>query len=231
MLALIAVCLFVIVYRQRREWWLVAVVVAASVVYLSWPVGAVMAAPMMLVLLPGLLRLDRAGWIRLAVSGVVIALLAGPQFYTILMHADLQGFSSVGGSGIDWAKEGVKGCKNLLSFAIEIHPLILFGGAAGLCFLPDKRFRWAWAVMMLMMLLLSAFGEMWKPQFQLRRTGIPLAYLALVPAALAADDWMSGERLGARIRSAALIAVLFYTGIHGCKEYANHPQTGAMFRT
>ena len=230
MLAPISACLFTLVYQSRKGWGPWVILVVLSVLYLAWPVGVVMALPLILCLLPGVLTLDRGGWLKLGGAAIVIAVLAWPQFSALIFYANLSSFSGAGSETIHWALEWNRGWRNLLNLVLEVNPVILFAGGLGIWLLPDRTFRRMWGGMMVLLLILAGWGEMWKPQFQLTRAAIPLVYIAIVPAALVVDQYFSSTYLRGRVLAAGVLAMLFYTGINASRIYHNDHLAGAPYR-
>ena len=197
------------------------VIILSSVAFLSWPGAAVMAAPIAL----GVVAAWRAWTARRTVFLSVCAggaiLLSLPFITGLLVHSQAVSYAAMGGAATPWTYDLLRGLEELAQHLFRAHPLILFLGLAGVLMLPIRGPRAFWTVTLGGLLLLSAWGETWKPQLQLSRAAIPLMWAATVPAALAIERLISTpDRWLAPVR-AALLVLLALGGLGTIRTYAN----------
>lgn len=182
----------------------------------QWPPGLIMAA----LVVPGALwnlRRWRARPVgRLALAGLVLALLLVPEALTILHGHDLLDFVAKG------SPVSATGCRPLPGWPvwfealrktvgtrlIETHPLIACWGVAGLAVLPWRRPRRWFLPPIVLLLLLSAWGPLLFPKLQLERMAIAATVLAAVPAALWTGRLLQTRRPALAVVRAGTLALL-----------------------
>lgn len=98
-----------------------------------------------------------------------------------LKHS-ISGSLSIDKSRIGEAKEILRSARQLLA---KVNPLLVVLLLPGILLLQDKRKRQLFSTTIAFLLFLAFFGELLKPQLELRRMIIPASYLACIPAAVA----------------------------------------------
>lgn len=177
---------------EQRPGWKLALLFAASLVgFLSWPAAVVMAlAPAAAVLLEGGWRSPR----RFAVlsGGAALAALAlAPSAVAVALHGGVGRLAAVETPAPALADILLAGVHNLRAVIRHGHPLLVFVGLATLSAWPDRRARVIFGATVLGLAAVTGWGEMWKPEFQLRRAEVPMWMAAAVPAALACERLLS----------------------------------------
>ena len=101
------------------------------------------------------------------------------------------------------------------SFFAKINPLLLLFVFPGIVLLRDRSLRLVWSLTMGFLLVVAIWGDLLKPQLELRRMIIPASFLACLPAALALFSFLqhvAGVLVGARraptMREKAVSALL-----------------------
>jgi hypothetical protein len=217
--------LYRVLWLDRRELWAGAILVISSVLFLAWPASAIIA----MAIVPGVVcsarRWSRPNLIFLAACAGAIAVLCLPQVLTILRVTDVGGFSKIN-TWQDWSfwDAFLKGFSVLADHGHRAHPVLVIFGLLGVWFLPAPGMRWLVGPVLVGLAIVSGWGAGWKPQFSLARAGIPLFYLAALPA---------GFWLGQILRQpgslwaparALVLAVLIFGGLETAKIYANRTQ-------
>lgn len=219
-LVVASAALYAILWRDDTRPRVLASLVVASAVYLSWPGSWIMGlciVPAVAVSLPRL-RGRKLAW--LAGAGVAIALLILPLVLATFQHADPTGFASMEKHRFEAARDLVGGWNKLRGAMRSVHPLAVFLGAAGMVLLPARGARRFFPALCLLLAILSGWGQFWKPQFQLTRAIVPLAFVLVLPCAMWVDRLARARRpLFAR----AIVAAVLVLGGHSVtRSYANH---------
>jgi len=191
----------------------------------TWPPAAIFCAPVGVVLVINIRRLSKKQMFGLAASGAGIAALVLPIALAIARNSDPARFVSEEFRTPPFSEGLVNGLENVRSLIIRGHPLVVFCGIAGVWGLRGLSGARFWGPIFAAWLLLAGWGEMWKPQLQLVRAGIPLFYAAVVPAALWLERFISLRRDElAPLKSAAVLLVLI-GGLSYAKLYGNQGVT------
>ena len=116
------------------------------------------------------------------------------------------------------------GLHALFRQANRVHPLVLFGGVAGLAVLPDRRLaRWLTPPLVLLALL-AGWGAFAWPRLQMGRMAVPLFRMALMPAAVLAAailDGAPGSAPRSRAWPALVLALLIAGGWTSARVFGN----------
>lgn len=206
---------------ERPGWTTGLVVVLSSVAFLSWPGAVMMALPVAL----GVMAAGRAWTLRrlrfLVICAVAVLVLSLPFVSGLLLHSQAVSYAAMDSAATPWTDDLRRGLEELAQHLFRAHPLVLFLGLAGALVLPIRGPRAFWAGTLGGLLILSAWGETWKPQLQLSRAAIPLMWAATVPAALVIERLFSTpDRWLAPVR-AALLVLLALSGLGTIRTYAN----------
>ncbi len=218
-LAVAAASLYAILWRDDTRPIVVASLAVSAAVYLSWPGSFIMGLcvlPALAVSLPRM-RGRRLAWI--AAAGLIMMVLLLPVLNGVLSHSDPAGFAGMQSRDVDPAKDFIRGWHNLLESFRSMHPLIVFLGGAGMFFLPDRGARRFFPALCLVLVLLTGWGQTWKPQFQLERAVVPLGYVLVLPCVLWIDR--AARKRGLLFTKAALAALLCAGGYNAIRLYAN----------
>jgi len=218
-LAVVAAALYAVLWRNDTRPAVVLSLVIASAVYLSWPGSWIMGLcvlPAVAVSLP-LLRGRRLAW--LVASGAAIGLLILPLVLATFQHADPTGFAAMEKHRFDAARDLVTGWNKLRTALRSTHPLIVFLGGAGMLLLPSRGSRRFFPALCILLVILSGWGQYWKPQFQLNRAIIPMSFVLILPCAMWVDRLARGRR--PLLARALVAAVLVLGGYSVTRSYAN----------
>lgn len=221
--------LYRILWGRRPRARHAVLLIGAACLYLVWPPSAVMAIPLLPALLLGTPRLRsrrRLGLLALAAAGVLLFML--PYAWQIIQYADPAGFAEMKTVQAGWWQALTQGWKTLGAHVREAHPLLVFFGVAGIWFWPGRHLRWFAGVLLAGMVLIAGWGEVWKPQFQLARTVIPLLYVAIAPASLWVERLIRSPKTYLAPLKAALCALLILGGDSVYRWHRN--RGGAPFR-
>ena len=218
-LPLFALLLYRAFILRRAGWGAVAALAASAFFLAQWPPCVLMAA----LLLPGCLlnarrfRLRAASRILVAICAASLLLL--PNIVSLLASRDL--FQFVAADSAANARHVLPGVGEWLralpaTFALrfpEMHPLVLFLGIGGVCFLPQRRLRLLLAPAVFGLLLLSAWGPLVAPRMQLGRMALPAALLAVIPAAILAGRALARGPAWTAYGRAVVLALLLLGGM------------------
>lgn len=226
----IAACLYRVLWLDRREKWLGVVLVASAAMLLQWPPGGLMAMP---ILLSFLLAWRKWTWPKfrflLACAGIVLALTFRHLLVILLKAGTVVDHVMDGGGGLEgvgWVAGFFKGFHFLVAHLQEGHPVILFLGLAGLVALSARGVRSWFGPALLAFALIVGWGEQLKPQLELGRMAIPMMFLAVGPAAVAAGRLLRGSEWRLAPARAALLALLFLGAWNVAKLYGNQGHAG-----
>ncbi len=218
-LPLFALLLYRAFVLRRAGWGTAAALAGATLLLAQWPPCVLMAA----LLLPGCLLNARRFKLRpdsrILVAIGAAALLLLPNIASLLASRDL--FQFVAADSAANARHALPGIREWLralpaTFALrfpEMHPLVLFLGIGGVCFLPQRRLRLLLAPAIFGLLLLSAWGPIVAPRMQLERMALPAALLAVVPAAIHAGRMIADRHPCAGYWRATALALLLLGGM------------------
>ena len=221
----VSACVYRVVWLDRREWWLGVALAASAAMLLQWPPGGVMAMP---VAAAFLLSWRRWTWKKirfLAISAAGALLLAGKHLLVILLKSGTVVAHVMGEGGGEKSVEARevlgKGLAYLGAHLQEMHPLILFLGLAGLAGLTARSTRsWHWPILLGFGLIVG-WGTQLKPNLELGRMAIPMAFAAIGPAAAACARLLrTGDWRLAPAR-AALVALLALGALNAGKLWGN----------
>ncbi len=208
----VAACLYRVLWLDRQELWLGAVLVASVFMLLQWPPGALMALPLGAA---GLLAWRQWSWPKirfLLVCAAIVLALWHRQLLVILLKAGSVMDHVLEDSAAPAASGGLaalgRGFGFLVAHLQEGHPLLLFLGLAGLCALTARAVRRWFGPIMLLFALLAGWGPQIKPQLELGRMAIPLLFVAVAPAAVACGRLLRATDRCLAPARAALLALL-----------------------
>lgn len=218
-LAVVAASIYAILWRNDTRPAVVISLVVASAVYLSWPASLLMGIAVVpaLAISQSRLRGRRLVWILSA--GFAIALLLLPILIATLRHADPTGFAAMETQPVQFGRDLARGWNKLWNSLRSVHPLLVFLGGAGMFFLPDRGARRFFPALCLWLVLLTGWGQFWKPQFQLNRAIIPLSFVLILPCAM----WIerAARKRGLVFTRAIVAAALCLGGYTVTRSYAN----------
>jgi hypothetical protein len=229
----VAACLYRIIWLRRRTWPAAALLVTSSCLMLAWPAAWVWS----LALVPGVLMSPPARTWRtmsfLLACAAAIAVLCLPAVWIIVTHVDPVAFINRVAVEFHWKESLANGWVTLCKHCREAHPWLLFFGLGGILISTNRGVRRLFGGMAIGLIVLAGWGEEWKPQLQLDRAGIPLMWIAVLPASLWASTILRRAGRVWMIPQAGLLALLFLGGLNTAQLYANRgPATiGTMNET
>jgi hypothetical protein len=221
-----AACLYRVIVLNRTTWREAAGLIVSACFMGSW---APCAAGGALALIGALLYARRWTWrklVFLAACGLAVALFFARSVWTLYRQGDeLMGhvLTQPGAAAAirPAAEVLLEGWRAVLSNLYEIHPVVVFLGLLGVFFLPNRRQALWLAPVLLGLLALTGWGEIWKPNLQLRRMAIPLAFTAVAPAALILDRLLATRRPSLVWVRTAAVALLVLGGWTAVRIYRN----------
>ncbi len=220
-LMLIAACLYRVLWLDRREWWVGVLLVLSSAAFLAWPAAVIMAVPVLFGLLVAVRQWRGSRLIFLAACGAAIAVLCAPVAMALLAHANVSSIASADVDTLPVAAGLAQGAREFSAFLRGTNPLLVFLGLGGLWFLRDRGLRSFFGPVIVGIGLLAGWGGMWKPQLQLTRAAIPLAFVAVIPASLWLGRLLEEAAPRRAPLRAALIALLMLGGLNTARLYGN----------
>jgi len=223
-IALLAAGLYRLLWSERRELWPAALVVVSAFMLFAWPPALFMSLPLLLGAVCSVRRWPKSRIVLLALTAAAAALVCLPYLFVILGRVDVQGFAEAGKAPMDLARELTKGWRRFGEHLRQGQPLTVFLGMAGVCVLPSRALRRFFVPTVLGLLFLASWGKIWLPKFELSRAGIPLFFVASLPAALWAGRILETRAAGLAPVRAAIAAFLLVAGLNTAKIYDNkHP--------
>ncbi len=225
----IAACLYRIMWLDKREKWLFALLIISGYFLLRWAPGAIMAVTLMLCVAVSSHKLTKRKLLYLLLCAAGIGAMHAHAVWTLFVHAkadlDYVVRPATSGGGSLWATQALSGMlhgfKHLLSHLLEWHPMLIFLGIGGLLSLHDRRIRrWCWPAI-LCLGVIAGWGRELFPRLQLSRMAIPMAFIAIIPAATTAGRLLDLRQPGASLARALVIGMCVLTGWNVGQIYGN----------
>lgn len=197
------------------------VLVPCAFLFLTWPPSNVMALPFILGVVVSRQAWTWPRWRFLLVCGALVAVLALPFYATLFGHGKTASFLGAESHRIVWGEDLLRGLAGLRAQLGALHPAIAFLGLAGLWFGADRTHRTFFGATTVGLMLLAGWGDMWKPQLQLARAALPLACVALIPAALWIERLLASAHPALAPLRAALLALLAVGAHEAARAWGN----------
>lgn len=225
-----AAVLFRVVMLNRRSWQLGLGLVLSAFFLLLWPPGALMGAGFGLSFLLCFRRWTRRKWGFLVICGIVVLILYIP-FISVLTHeggnvvqyvlhkkdAEAAAKQAI---CVDWGMVA-RGGQHLIAHLQEFHPLLIFLGMIGVFASSRRSIRWWYGPAIVYLAFLAGWGRELKPNLQLSRMAIPLAFACVVPASMLVSRLLRTRDLRLAMLRAALVALLGVSGYSISLVYRN----------
>ena len=197
-------------------------------IFLAWPGSLVIAILFLVLTLAHAHRLFPKKW-QWVVAGVgLLCLLLLPLALTPMRYSEIGKFTSVTAtqSFLEHAKAGWNTFGHNLR---STHPLLIFAGMIGCFLLPRRSMRRFFTPLIVMLLVVSGWGEEVKKLLQTERLIIPASLVAIIPASWWLDhiirralaESSRNPRRAAAYRTAAawLVAILLVATYQGGKSW------------
>ena len=215
------------VWMRRRERWLAVCLVLAGLLLLTWPPAGLAGVGVGIAALAGVNRRTLRSWPFLALCGAAVVLLFTPWLRVILGEGKgvVEFVLKSGKSGADapsfTSANLVSGLKHLAAHLQEINPLIVCFGIAGVVTGASRRLRRWFLPILIVLALVTGWARELKPHSQLSRMSIPLAFVAVGPAAIFIGRLLRANDLRLAAVRAGLTALLMLSGYNVAKICAN----------
>lgn len=230
MLVPVGAILFRIVMMNRINWKLGAGLALSAFFLLLWPPGALMGAGFGLSFLLCFRRWTRRKWVFLIICAVVVLVLYIP-FISVLtneggsvveyvLHKKGAADAAQKTFHVDWAMVA-RGGRHLIAHLQEFHPLLIFLGLVGVFAAGRKSIRLWYGPAILFLAFLAGWGRELKPNLQLSRMAIPLAFACVTPAAMLVSRLLRTRDLRLAMVRGGLVALLAVTGYNLSLIYGN----------
>lgn len=221
----VSASLFRVLFLNGREKWCGLVLIIGACFLLMWPPHAVLAAVLLVVLLFNIRRLSQANVFFLIICGAVILLLQWSQI-SVILEEILQGSYEAAGApdaagSIHFSRVFFNGYGKLVDYIRMGHPLLIFLGLGGVITAVNGNIRRWFLPLILFLLLVVGWGPEVKPGFQLFRMIIPLFFVAVIPASLAAGELISFAGPKLALLRAAVIAILIVGALNTVMLFGN----------
>jgi hypothetical protein len=229
---LVSACLYRVLWMDRREKWLGAVLVGSVLMLLQWPPGGLMALP---IAVTCLFSWRQWTWKKIRfilICAGIVAVLAARLILVILLKGQAVVAHVMGGGAetesIGLADAALQGFNYLVAHLQEDHPVLIFLGFAGLFVLSARSIRrWFWPAL-LCFILIVGWGPILKPKLELGRMAIPMMFLAVGPAAVGCSRLLRGSDWRLAPARAALLVLLALGGWNVARLYGS--QGSAPYR-
>lgn len=214
-----AAALYRIIWLDLREKWVGAVLIISATILLMWPGSVFMAILLFTGVLLSFKRLSKKNLLFLSVCAAIIIVLLLPVYILLNTHSragELMQFTAERPADFSILFSGWSRLCESLRF---INPIILFMGIAGLFFIKERGIILLLLPAILGGILLTGWGDEWKPLFQFHRTVIPLSLIALIPAACICSTIINSRQRSIIIMKTALISLFIISGYSSVKYY------------
>lgn len=218
---LFSACLYRLLWDERPRLRMAFLLVLSGLFFFAWPPSMLMALPLLLGAVCSVRRWPKRSVALLAGTAAAMLLVCAPYLAVILGRVDLQGFYAEGAEPVRWAEELTQGWARFREHLWQGHPVILFLGVAGAAVLSGRGKRRFFVPAVAGLLLMAGWGKLWKPQFELSRAGMPLFFVAALPAALWAGRILESRSPRLAVVRAGLAAILLMAGINASRFYDN----------
>lgn len=206
----------------------VLAIVVCGLIMFCWPGSLIIALPFTLVVLMHARRLFPRKWIWLLAGIAFIGLALLPLALVPMRYSNLEAFAQTT-AAMSWWEHFIRGLGVLRHNLRGTNALIVVLGFAGAFFWPQRSARWFFSPLIIVLLLLSGWGEEVKKLMQTERMIIPAALIAIIPAAWWMDrlvDLGTARTIHraiphalARVFAALLVAVLATGAYQGAKTW------------
>jgi len=171
---------------------------------------------------------------KVLVFVLIFVSLNGVWLRAFVTHSKVAGFVSStelpGAKKMEKEKVSVtliKAEKKFSELITKFNPLLLFLGIAGLFVMKDRRLAKLFFTTLVWLFILSAFGDSFKPQLELRRMGLIAAVLLIIPASFCVQHFFEvlGKKdlnpLFRKVFTSLLIASLVIVPVNAGAIYSN----------
>lgn len=220
----VAALSFRAVRLDRREKWLAVALILSSFFLLLWPPGAIMGAAVAAAYVVNARQWTRRKWIFLLGCAAAVALLYLPWLLVQLNEAGsvVEYATKSGGPASEPLVETfVAGIKHLLAHLQEGHPVLIFIGLGGALVAARKSIRWWFVPILLVLALITAWGQTCLPKSQLSRISIPLFFVAVAPAAMLTGRMLRTSDMRLSMVRAMLVTLLAMGAYNVSRIYEN----------
>ncbi|MDD4870161.1 MAG: hypothetical protein PHR77_06340 [Kiritimatiellae bacterium] len=218
---LVCACLYRVFWLEHLDGLTGSLLVLSSLMFLAWPPSAIMAVFMLPAVMAGMRQWSVRKIAFLVVCGIVLIVLLVPSVVGIMSHADPMGFVQAGTKKMEVSHCFRHGWGTLCDHFRQGNPCLVFLGILGLWFMPQKGMKVFYGVSIIGLALLAGWGDTWKPLLQLSRTGIPLMFVAVTPAAILMGKWLENVSVKMIPVRAVVIALLLLSGLNSARFYGN----------
>jgi hypothetical protein len=218
----LATALYRALWLDKRDALTAGLLVFSAFIFVAWPASAIMSAALLLGVLASARAWSKPRLFFLAGCAVILGLLLIPSVLTVLHLSDIGGFARLNPSKSWSLVQAVgEGISELRDHLRRANPILTVFGCVGVWFLPQRGIRPFFGASLLGLAFLAGWGETWKPQYSLSRAGIPMLYLACLPAGLWLGRIFDSRSLRLAPVQAALWVLLAFGGREVVRIYAN----------
>ncbi len=220
---------FRVVKMNRYNFYTGLALVLSAFFLLLWPPGGIMGMAVAVAFIINYKDWSRKKWIFLIICAAATLLLYSHWLLVQLFEGNsvvkfvMTPAKQAAGEHKFWLNvESLRsGWWLLMAHIQEGHPLLIFFGLVGVVSIADRKIRNWFAPVIIVLALITGWGESWKHNSQLARMSIPMFFVAIVPASMLVGKLlrMNDARL-ALIR--AILASLLILGAYNVSNiYSN----------
>ena len=212
----------------KRERWVGPALVAAAFCLLLWPPGAIMGTGVALAFLLHARHWTRRTWVFLLICGAAVLALYS-QWIWVQLHEGNSVIQFVltprdaSAPKMSWlnTESLQRGATLLIAHIQEGHPLLIFFGLVGVLTVCRRTVRNWFVPILLVLALITGWGQIWKHNSQFARMSIPMFFVAIAPASLLASRLLRAVDMRLALPRALLIALLAVGGYNVSRIYGN----------
>ena len=221
-LVLMSACIYRVLWRNLMGIGSALALILSTYLFLGWPAGSLMLPPLVLAILYSLPRFTWKKFLFLAGCAIVVILLLLPNVSAVLNHSRLAQLSEMQQATLSFGDIWSQGLALLPAELRRINPLVLWLGIIGVFFIKQPGLKGYMVVLIVGFVLMFAFGSRVKPQFELLRAAVPLAYLAVIPTAIWITRFLTDKSPNSAFPAAFCVAAMFLGAWTGTDYYGNH---------
>jgi hypothetical protein len=219
---------FRVIKMDKRDKWTGISLILSAFFLLLWPPGAIMGMAVAITLLLNFRDWTWGKWRFLLICGIAVLVLYSQWLWVQLFEGNsvveyVLKSAKRADPGEFWlnAKSLKSGFLLLVAHIQEGHPALVFFGLAGVMVAAKRSIRNWFAPIIIVLALITGWGEAWKHNSQLARISIPMFFVAIVPASMIIGKLLRMNDIRLALVRAFLVSLLAVGAYNVARIYSN----------
>ena len=220
---------FRVIKMDKQDKWTGIAIVLSAFFLLLWPPGAIMGLAVAVAFLLNFRDWTWKKWKFLLICAAVVLVLYSQWIWVQLFE---------GNSVVEYVLKPARhanpdtfwlnmaslksGFLLLIVHIKEGHPVLVFLGLAGVFVAARRSIRYWFAPIIIVLALITGWGEAWKHNSQLARISIPMFFVAIAPASMIIGRLLRIADMRLAIVRALLVSLLVMGAYNVSRLYSNH---------